>query len=337
MKRFLCIRILRVVPMVIAISIATFAVLHLSPGGPVGVISGNPKVTGADVERIRESFGLDKPLPVQYLCWFRQVFIRFDFGKSYVNGRPVSSMIVERIPPTLELMGTALLLAALLSFLAGIASALKRNGLIDQLFSLLSTAGMSVPVFWLGLMAIALFSLKMGVLPAGGRETVGESFSFVDRLKHLILPAAVLSVAYLSVWSRYLRVGLLDAIAGDFIRTARAKGLGERTVIFKHALRNAVLPVLTVVIMHVPSLFTGAVITETVFSWPGMGRLFYEGLVRHDYSRVLGIVVISSLLIIIFNLIGDVMYMAVDPRISPDQLGGSPGGVGKQQRYGAAL
>ena len=179
---------------------------------------------------------------------------------------------------------------------------------------------MSVPVFWLGLMAIYLFSLKLGILPPGGRETLGEGGTLLDRLVHLVLPASVLSLAYLASWSRYLRTGLIDAFHGEFIRTARAKGLDERTIIMKHALRNAVLPAMTVVIMQVPTIFTGAVITETVFSWPGMGRLFYEGLQRQDYTRVLGIIVISSILIVFFNFLGDLLNVVVDPRIKPDNM-----------------
>lgn len=320
MKIFIIRRIFRIVPLVVLISVATFALLHLAPGGPVGIVSGNPKVSESDLERIRENFGLDAPLPLQYIYWFRQVFLRFDFGKSYVSGRPVSRMILERIPATLELMGTAFALAILIALVMGVLSAMKRGHIVDHLFSLVSTAGMSVPVFWLGLMAMALFSLKLQVLPAGGRAELAAAGTFTDHIRHLVLPASVLSLAYLASWSRYIRSGLVEAVKGDFIRTARAKGLSERAVILKHALRNAVLPLITVVVIQIPTLFTGAVITETVFSWPGMGRLFYEGLQRQDYTRVLGIVVISSLLIIVFNLVGDVLYMVVDPRISPAKV-----------------
>ncbi len=316
MKRFLVMRLARIVPLVVLISILSFALLHLAPGGPVGIMAANPKATEADLARIRASFGLDKPLPVQYLLWSRQVFLRCDFGKSYVTGRPVSEMIRQRFPATLELMGAALAIALILAVFMGVVSALRRESLIDQIFSIISSAGMSVPVFWLGLIAIYLFSLKLGVFPSGGRETIGAVSSAADHLRHLVLPACVLSIAFFASWSRYLRARLIDAIGEDFVRTARAKGLTERMVIYKHALKNAAVPVLTVIVMQIPTLFTGAVITETVFSWPGMGRMFYEGLERHDYSRVLGVVVISSFLIIVFNLVGDLLCMAIDPRIS---------------------
>jgi len=316
MKKLIAARLARILPLVILISMITFALIHLAPGGPAGLISGNPKATEGDLERIRANLGLDRPLPVQYALWFRRVFLHFDFGESYTTGEPISRMILERIPATLELMGTAFAIAVVLGLSMGIASALRRERFVDHFFSVIAVAGMSVPVFWLGLIAIYVFSLKLGVLPSGGRETIGAPPSVIDHMRHLVLPSAVLSIGFLASWSRYARAQLISAIQGDYVRTARAKGLSEASVIGKHALRNAALPVLTSVVMQIPTLFTGAVITETVFSWPGIGRLFYEGLERHDYPRILGVVVIFSFLIILFNLIGDLLYMAIDPTIS---------------------
>jgi peptide/nickel transport system permease protein len=315
--RYIARRTARVIPILILVSIVTFMLLHIAPGGPVGIMTGNPKVTGADIERIRQNYGLDKPLPLQYLLWFRQVFFRFDFGRSYVTGEPVSRMILERMPATFELMAISFAGALLLGIFIGVVSALRQGRFADDVFSFVSAIGLSVPAFWLGLMAIGLFSLKFGLLPSGGREAFPGPGTAVDHLRHLVLPVSVLSLTYLASWSRYMRAGMIDAIRGDFVRTARSKGLNERVVIFKHVLRNAILPVITIVFMQIPTLFTGAVITETVFSWPGMGRLFYEGLQRHDYSRVLGIVVVASLLIILFNLIGDLICMVADPRYAP--------------------
>jgi len=315
MKKLMALRVARIVPIAMVISMVTFALLHLAPGGPAGLVSGNPKVTEGDLERLRANLGLDRPLPVQYVIWFERVFFRLDFGTSYTTGEPVSRMIRDRIPATLELMGTAFAIAVVIGLLAGIASAVRREGLIDHIFTAVSVAGMSVPVFWLGLVAIYVFSLRLGVLPSGGRETIGAAPSLIDHVKHLMLPASVLSVGFFATWSRYLRAQLIGAIRGDYVRTARAKGLSEASVIGKHALRNAALPVVAAIVMQVPTLFTGAVITETVFSWPGIGRLFYEGLERHDYPRVLGVVVIFSFLVIIFNLIGDLLSMVIDPRI----------------------
>jgi peptide/nickel transport system permease protein len=316
MKKYIAVRIARIVPLVVLISIVTFALLHLVPGGPAGVCSGSARMSGSDVARIRANLGLDKPLVTQYFLWFRRVFLSFDFGNSYATGQPVARMVLERLPATLELMGAAFALAVVLGVSMGIAAALRRDSLLDQLVSVISAFGLSMPVFWLGIIAIYLFSVRLGILPSGGRETLGAHGGLLDHARHLVLPACVLSVGFLASWSSYTRVQFLGAIRGDFVRTARAKGLSETAVIWKHALRNAALPVFTVIIMQIPTLFTGAVITETVFSWPGMGRLFYDGLQRHDHPRVLGIVVIFSLLIIFFNALGDLLYAAIDPRIS---------------------
>jgi peptide/nickel transport system permease protein len=311
-------RLALAVPLVVLVSIVTFALLHLAPGGPAGVVSGNPKTTGEDMARIRENYGLDRSLPVQYLMWSRQVFLRLDFGKSYVTGRPVRTMIAERVPATLELMGAALILAIAAGGLLAILSAIRGGDRTDGLFTVVTTAGISVPVFWLGLLAIYIFAIKLGLLPAGGRAS-GEGVTIADRIRHIILPASVLSIAWLATWSRYLRSGLIDSLNGRFIRTARAKGLTERTVVLKHALRGAVLPAVTVLAMQIPALFTGAVITETVFAWPGMGRLFFEGLQRQDYTRVLGIEVIAAILIILMNTAGDLLNMILDPRTRPSE------------------
>lgn len=320
MKRYVFRRLLRVVPIVLLVSVATFALLHLAPGGPAAVMSGGRGVSDADLARIERGLGLDRPLPVQYLQWLRRVFLGFDFGMSYATGEPVSRMILARAGATLELMGAAFALAFVVALAAGAASASRRGGFVDDLLSALSAAGMSMPVFWLGIVAIYVFSVRLGVLPSGGRETIGAAGA-ADRLRHLALPAVVLASGFAASWSRYVRAQLLEVMSGEFVRTARAKGLGEGTVLWKHALRPSLLPVLTVMVLHLPALFTGAVITETVFSWPGMGRLFYEGLARHDYPRVLGVVVVASFLVILANLLGDVLNAAVDPRISLERGG----------------
>lgn len=311
MYRFVAYRFIRIIPLVIAISLITFVLLHLAPGGPAGVLAGNPRISDRDIDRIRENMGLDDPLPVQYLRWFKSTFLEFDFGTSYVTGRPVTDMIFDRLPATLYLMGTAFLLALIAGLAIGVISALTRGGIIDQLFSMVSVAGISIPVFWFGLMAILIFSIKLDLLPAGGigdMETGGIGF------KHLILPACVLGLAYLSAWGQYIRTGMIETMKLDFITTARAKGLGSPAILFKHALKRSVLPAVAAISMQVSTLFTGAVITETVFSWPGMGMMFYQGLQRHDYTRVLGIVVIAAIVIILFNFIGDTICILLDPR-----------------------
>ena len=311
MYRFMAYRVLRIIPLVIAISLITFILLHLAPGGPAGLMTGNPRISDRDIRRIKDNMGLDDPLPVQYLRWFKSIFIELDFGTSYITGRPVAAMILERLPATLQLMGTAFIIALAAGLLIGILSALNRGGLLDQIFSMVSVAGISIPVFWFGLMAILLFSVKLDIFPAGGMGNVGSSgVSF----RHLVLPASVLGLAYLAAWGQSIRTGMIETMKLDFITTARAKGLGSAMIVYKHALRRSILPAVAAVSMQVSTLFTGAVITETVFAWPGMGMMFYQGLQRHDYTRVLGIVVIASLVIILFNLIGDLICVLLDPR-----------------------
>jgi peptide/nickel transport system permease protein len=324
MAAYIVKRILMAVPIVLLVSIVTFTMLHLAPGGPAGVVSGNPRATGEDIARIRESYGLDRPLPVQYILWFERVFLRLDFGTSYVTGRPVSEMIAERIPATLELMTASLLIALTAGGLLAVVSAMRGSESAGGIFTILTTAGISVPVFWVGLIAIYIFSIRLGILPAGGRPS--GDVPLIERIRHLILPASILSIAWMATWSRYLRSGLIDSLGGRHIRTARAKGLAEGTVVLKHALRGAVLPAVTVLAMQIPALFTGAVLTETVFAWPGMGRLFYEGLQRQDYTRILGIVVIASMIIIVMNTAGDILNMLLDPRTRPGPVSAASGG-----------
>ena len=232
------------------------------------------------------------------------------------TGEPVGRMILNRIPATVELMGTAFLIAFIGSIVTGVVWSGKRKGIVSEIFSIVSTAGMSVPVFWLGIMLIAVFSVRLGWLPPGGRGS-GDAL-LVEHIRHLVLPAGVLSIAYFASWSRYIRAGMISAFSKQFIRTARAKGLSESAVVFKHALRNAILPFITVVMLQAPSVFAGAVVTETVFSWPGMGRLFYTGLLRQDYPRILGVILLSSFLVIIFNGVADLLARFIDPRLRQD-------------------
>lgn len=326
---FIAIRLIRLVPVVILISIATFVLLHLLPGGPIAVAAGARNLSESDIERLERNLGLGKPLAVQYFDWLKKAFFRLDFGYSYSTGEPISWMILSRIPATLELMGTAFVIAIVIAVAVGALSAARRDKFSDQFLSVWSAVGMSIPIFWLGIVAIYIFSVRLGLLPSGGREAIEES-SLSDRISHLVLPACVLAFSFASSWSRYIRAYILEAIDGEFIKTARAKGLGEKEVLLKHALRPALLPFVSVAVLHLPALFTGAVITETVFSWPGMGRMFYEGLVRQDYPRVMGIVVISSFFVILSNLVGDILACAIDPRISAFRKASMSGASGEK-------
>ena len=315
MWRYALRRSLEIIPLVLLISLLCFALMHAIPGGPTGVLAENPRVSADDVARIRASFGLDQPLPIQYAKWLNRVLLHGDFGYSFVTGEPVSRMIARRLPATLELMGSALLVAVLFGLLVGVLSALRPHSSLDTFLTVASLLVVSIPVFWSGLMAMMLFSVHWGWLPSAGRFTIGVPFSLLDHLRHLVLPSAVLSLVFIATWSRYLRATLQEVLEQDFIDVARAKGLSKTVVVFRHGLRNALAPVLTVVALNLPMLFAGAVIVETVFSWPGMGRLFYDGLNRMDYSRLMAIVFITSLLIAIMNLIVDLVYALLDPRI----------------------
>jgi peptide/nickel transport system permease protein len=287
-------RLLQTIPLVFLISILCFALMHAIPGGPVGALAENPRASADDLARIRANFGLDRSLPAQYGMWLERVLLHGDFGRSYVTGEPVLRMILHRMPATLELMGSAFFVALLIGLPLGALPVLRRS---------------------VHLMAMMLFSVKLRLLPSAGVVTMGEAFSIVDHLRHLVLPTAALSLVFIASWSRYFRESLEEVLTENFIGVAKAKGLAPSVVVFKHALRNALAPVLTVVALNLPLLFTGAIIIETLFAWPGMGRLFYEGLVRMDYSRLMGIIFISSIVITLFNLLADVVYGILDPRI----------------------
>jgi len=313
--RYVVKRLLQIIPLVIVISMLCFALMHAIPGGPTGMLANNPKISADDIARVRANFGLDQPLPMQYLKWLGRVALHGDFGYSFVTGEPVLTMIMRRLPATLELMGSAFLIALLVGMSIGILSALRSNTSLDTFLTLAALIIISIPVFWSGLMAMMLFSVKWKLLPSAGMFTVGASVTVLDHLKHLILPSTVLSLVFIASWSRYLRSVLNEVLSEKFIAVAKAKGLSETAVVLRHAIRNAAPPVLTVIALNLPMLFTGAVIIETLFSWPGMGRLFFEGLGRMDYSRLMAIVFITSVLIAVLNLIVDLIYASLDPRI----------------------
>lgn len=289
--------------------------MYAIPGGPESVLAENPKVKPDDLARIRANFGLDRPVPIQYLSWLKRVALHGDFGYSYVTGEPVIKMIARRIPATLELMLSGFILAFLVGVSVGVLSAAKRHTRLDSFLTISSLVVISIPVFWFALMSIMLFSVRLGVVPSGGMGVPGAPFSIVDHLRHLALPSAVLAIVFAASWSRYTREAVSDALDEDHVKVARAKGLSPTAVVLRHGLRNALAPILTVVAMSLPVLFTGSVIVETIFSWPGVGRLFYEGLLRQDYTRLMGIVVVSSVLVALVNLLADCAYGFIDPRI----------------------
>jgi peptide/nickel transport system permease protein len=315
MARYFGKRLLEIIPLIFIVSLVCFALMQATPGGPTAMLTQNPMVKPADLARIRANFGIDQPVIVQYFMWLKRVILHGDFGNSYVTGEPVSEMIRERLPATVELMGSAFLLAFLFGISGGIIAALKRYTKLDSVITLVALVGISIPVFWLGLMSMMVFTVKFRLLPSAGMFSLGEPFSMLDHLQHLLMPSLVLSLLFVASWSRYMRASLSEVLQMNFIDVARAKGASRGSVIFKHAIRNAAIPVLTVIALNLPALFTGSIITETIFAWPGMGRLFYDGLLRQDYTRLMGIIFIASILIAMLNLIADTIYGILDPRI----------------------
>jgi peptide/nickel transport system permease protein len=307
-------RLLQMVPLVLGISIVLFAVIQAAPGGPEGALLESGRFIDPQViEAYRERLGLDQPMPVQYVRWLGAA-LSGDLGISFSTTRPVAEMILERLPATLELMGSAFLLAAVVAVGLGLFSAVRQYSLFDYFGTGLSFVGIAMPVFWFALILQLLFSVKLGWLPVAGTETVGAT-SLGDHLMHLVLPAVVLSFRYIAGWSRYLRSSLLGVLRADYVRTARAKGLPEGAVVGIHALRNALIPLVSIMALNLAALFSGAVITETVFAWPGVGRMFVQAMFARDYPLLMGILMMGSVMVVVFNLVADVLYGILDSRI----------------------
>jgi peptide/nickel transport system permease protein len=309
------------VPLMLGITLITFTVIHLAPGEPVDMqMAMNPKVGKEARERLTKFYGLDKPLHEQYFTWLGKL-ARLDLGRSFSSdNRPVLDKIKERLPITLSLNIIALILEFGLAIPIGVMAAVYRDTWLDKGITVFVFLGFAVPTFWLALLLMYFFGVKLNWLPISGLHTLGyESYSWFGRVwdlaKHLALPVAVASFGSLAGVSRYMRSAMLGVIDQDYITTARAKGLSERVVIWKHALRNALLPLITLAGFSIPGLIGGSVIFETIFAIPGMGQLFYQGVMSRDYPVVMGILVIGAGLTLIGNLIADVSYALADPRI----------------------
>ena len=314
MTRYLARRLAEAVPLLVLITIAVFTVLQLLPAGPLSIYENDPSLTAEDLTRLEERFGLHDPVPVRYLKW-AGTLLHGDLGFSLVTQQPVAVMIGDRLVNTLYLMGCAFLVTLLIALPVGILSAVRQYSWLDHLATTFSFVGYAIPPFWSGLLAIIIFSVQLHLLPASGMTTLGEDGGALDRLSHLVLPVGVLALFNAAHYTRYVRSSMLDVIGQDFVRTARAKGLGEPDVLWRHAFKNAALPVVTIMALDLPMLFSGAVVTESIFAWPGMGRLFLESAFRFDYAVLMGVVTITALLVILSNLAADVLYAWLDPRI----------------------
>jgi peptide/nickel transport system permease protein len=311
MHRYILRRLVQAIPVVFLFSIVVFVVLRLVPGDPATVMLGL-EATPEAVAQIRQEMGLDRPIVVQYVFWLRHV-LEGDFGISWRSKQPVSSLIWRRFPATLELTIAATLIGVVIALPLGVVSGLRPNTMVDVAATWFSLAGVAIPGFWLGLMLLLLLSVQVRWLPPSGYTPFTEDP--VQSLRHLILPAVTLGIGLAAPLARFVRSGMLDVMATDYIRTARAKGLPEARVVSRHALRNSMLSVITIFGLEFGSLLGGAVITESVFNWPGIGTLLLTGIKQRDYAMVQGTVLFVSFLFIVVNLIVDISYSLIDPRI----------------------
>ena len=314
MFQFIIKRLLQAIPLLIGVSVIGFAMMHLAPGGPLAVYTLNPTITAQDIERIKHVFGLDQPLYIQYLKWATGMFTG-NWGNTFFGGRPVLDVILERIPATFLLMGSGMSLAIVIGMLIGILGAVRRYSVFDYLATTGAMVALSFPTFWFGLMAIFIFALKLGLLPSGGMYTLGGEEGVLDLLRHLILPTVVLALVLVAQWSRYTRSSFLEVIHQDYIRTAKSKGLSDFRVLFRHAFPNAVAPLIALAGIQLPWLFSGALVTETIFGWPGIGRLFVDSLTMKEYPVLMGMIMLTAAAVIIGNLLADVINALIDPRI----------------------
>ncbi|HEY8284395.1 MAG TPA: ABC transporter permease [Chloroflexota bacterium] len=313
MGTYIARRLLQAIPLLLVISIALFGLLHLIPGGPEQVAF-SPRMSEQARHDMVVALGLNQPLPIQYVKWLWGM-VHFDFGNTFKDGQPVITTIGDRLPNSLELLGISFLVALLVAIPLGIIAAVKQYSIIDYLFTVLSYTGISMPVFWFAEMLVLFLSIQHNWFPTGDMQTEGQAASFGDSVHHLVLPVLVLSFAFIASWSRYLRSSMLEVLHQDYLRTARAKGLRRIRVVLKHAFRNALIPLVTVVALDLSSIFGGAVITETIFSWPGLGRLFFDSLQSRDYPVLMAMMVLSAFSVVICNIIADIVYGFLDPRI----------------------
>lgn len=317
MGRYIIRRLLQTIPLLFLLTIFFFLLIHALPGGPERVLQ-NPNLGAAGQAALRARFGLDQPLPVQYLRWIGN-FLVGDFGNSFADNQPVSAVLLQRFPNTLELFAVALVLALVLAVFLGLVSGVRQNSVTDYTLTVVSYFGIAMPAFLLGLFLQDLFGVQLHWLPTSGTATLGMNFdafnSFFDHFLHLLLPMITLSILFIAGWSRYMRSSTIDVVKQDYMRTAQAKGVGPTSMLLRHALRNAIIPLITVVALDFGQIAGGATITEGIFAWPGMGSLFLDSLDKRDYPVLLATMLISAVFVITFNIIADILYAVMDPRI----------------------
>jgi peptide/nickel transport system permease protein len=314
-------RTLQNIPILLLVSIVLFAILQQAPGGPLTPYLQNPHITEADIARLKHNLGLDQPVPIQYWHWLTRVVVG-DFGWSMSNSEPVTQAILERLPATLYLMGVSFVFSLAVGIAFGIISAVRQYSWLDYLITTFAFFGQSMPTFWFAIMLQLLFAVygvpllfgyRIQLPSAGICET--DVCGIGEVARHIILPAIVLSLAFIAGYSRFMRSSMLEVIRTDYMRTAAAKGVSRMGVIFKHGFKNALIPLVTIVALSLPSLVSGAVVTETIFAWPGMGRLFINALGQFDFALLMGYMMMVSFLVIFCNLLADVCYAWLDPRV----------------------
>jgi peptide/nickel transport system permease protein len=343
MGQYIVRRLLQAIPMLLLVSIILFALVNIAPGGPLTAYSRSNRIAPEKKEAIRRSFGLDKPLSLQYIIWLvgndwmaidtdgngitdsygtRKGVLRGDFGFSYKNREPVLDQILDRLPNTIYLMAITLFIVAIVAIPIGVLSAIKQYSTFDITATTLSFMGQAIPEFWFGLILILVFYVTLdnpftgeSLFPSGGMYTIGADPSIWDRIHHLILPVTMGMVSWVAWYSRFLRSSMLEVINQDYIRTARAKGQTERKVLYKHALKNALIPLVTMFALDFPYIFAGSLYVELIFAWPGMGRLYYSAATSRDYPILLAVLIIGAGIVIISNLLADITYAILDPRI----------------------
>ena len=309
-------RLLIAIPTFLGITILAYFILNLAPGSPLDAMLVDPRITAAELERKRIALGLDKPIIVQYFNWLKML-LQGDLGFSYSTQRPVADMILERLPATATLAGASMVFSLLIAIPLGIFAATKPNSKRDYISGGISMLMMATPNFFVGLVFIYFFAIVFQILPSGGMySSAGGAKTFADLAKHMIMPCMVLSFQQIGNWVRHMRSGMLEVMQEDYIRTARSKGLKQKMVIIKHGLKNALIPVITIIGMSIPSLVGGAVVTEQVFGWPGVGSLMVTAIEARDYPVIMGVTVMIAVAVLLANILTDLAYGLVDPRIS---------------------
>lgn len=318
MATYLFRRLIQAIPILFGISLVAFAIINLAPGSPVDRFQ-TGRVSHQTIQNLIHLYGLDQPLPVQYVKWIT-TFVQFwrvdAWGFSFVDGLPVTQKIFARVPSTLELMGTALAVTILFAIPIGILAAVRQYSWADKIITTFATIGYAMPSFWLGLLLLFVFAVELNWFPLFGKYTFGQEGQPLNLIWHLVLPVSSLAIQQIAGWSRYMRSSMLEVMHQDYIRTARAKGLPNSGVIYRHALRNALIPIITLLGLTIPSLLAGAAITETIFSWPGLGYLLVSSVNTRDYPVVLALTMMGGFMVIAGNLLADVLYAVVDPRIT---------------------